>query len=143
MNASLDAKAGNDAPPYAKVRDMMEAVQSAIRFVAGDKLAAAAPAAEEAAAEAASPADAGEAAPAAGAAKKANGAYTRDQAFTDLARIAEFFRKTEPHSPISYTIDEVVRRGKLALPDLLAELISDVAQRKAFMVAAGIKPPEG
>ncbi len=143
MNASLDAKAGNDSPPYAKVRDMMEAVQSAIRFVAGDKLAAAAPAVEEAATEvAAAPGDAG-GATAAGPAKKANGGYTREQAFADLARIAEFFRKTEPHSPISYTIDDVVRRGKLPLPELLAELIQDVAQRKAFMVAAGIKPPEG
>jgi type VI secretion system protein ImpA len=146
MNATLKEKAGADAPPSSKIREMLEAVQSAIRFVAGDKLAAAAAEAAEAApaaaAEEGATVQATDAA-AGGAAKRANGAYTRDQAFADLSRIAEFFRKTEPHSPISYTIDEVVRRGKLPLPDLLAELIQDVNQRKAFMVAAGIKPPEG
>ncbi len=143
MNAALAAKAGADAPPSAKIRDMMEAVASALRFFAGDKLAAAqqAEAAPSPAAVEPGAAAAPGAAPTAPE-KKMNGAYTRDQAFTDLARIAEFFRKTEPHSPISYTIDDVVRRGKLSLPELLNELITDANQRKAFMVAAGIKPME-
>lgn len=141
MNGVLSTKAGNDSPPYAKIRDMMEAVLSAIRFVAGDKLASAAPVIE--AAEEAAPAGAGvPAAATGGPAKAGNGAYTRDQAFTDLKRIAEFFRKTEPHSPISYTIEDAIRRGNLPLPELLAELLEDVNQRKAFMVAAGIKPPQ-
>lgn len=142
MNAVLTAKAGAEAPPSSKIRDMMENVLSAIRFVAADKLAAAAPAAVAAdgkAEEAETMSAAETSAP--GPLKRANG-YSRDQAFADLVRIAEFFRKTEPHSPISYTIEDVVRRGKLPLPELLAELIQDASQRKAFMVAAGIKPPE-
>lgn len=142
MNAVLTAKAGAEAPPSSKICDMMENVLSAIRFVAADKLAAAAPAAVAAdgkAEEAETMSAAETSAP--GPLKRANG-YSRDQAFADLVRIAEFFRKTEPHSPISYTIEDVVRRGKLPLPELLAELIQDASQRKAFMVAAGIKPPE-
>ena len=42
---------------------------------------------------------------------------TREDAFRTLLKVAEFFRKTEPHSPISYTLEELVRRGRLPLAD--------------------------
>ncbi len=63
---------------------------------------------------------------------------------TELTRIADFFRRTEPHSPISYTLEEAVRRGRLSLPELLTELLQDNSEaRKMFLVASGIKPSEG
>jgi type VI secretion system protein ImpA len=66
---------------------------------------------------------------------------SREEAFRQLAEIAGFFRRTEPHSPISYTLDEVVRRGRLPLQELLSELITDETARRSFFVSAGIKPP--
>ena len=33
-------------------------------------------------------------------------------------------------------------RGRMPLPDLLAELIKDAAQRKTFFTVAGMKPPD-
>lgn len=67
---------------------------------------------------------------------------TREDAFRTLQKVAEFFRQTEPHSPISYTLEDVVRRGRMPLPALLAELMPDQEARRTFLVAAGIKPPE-
>ncbi|KAA5604537.1 type VI secretion system protein TssA [Roseospira marina] len=67
---------------------------------------------------------------------------TREQAFSQLLKIAEFFRKTEPHSVIPHTLDELVRRGRLPLSNLLAELIPDEDARQNFYIRAGIMPPE-
>lgn len=67
---------------------------------------------------------------------------TREEAFAELLRIASFFRRTEPHSPISYSIETMVRRGRMALPDLLAELVPDPDLRGRILTTAGIQNPE-
>ncbi|HRJ61982.1 MAG TPA: type VI secretion system protein TssA, partial [Azospirillaceae bacterium] len=67
---------------------------------------------------------------------------SREDAFRALLQIADFFRKTEPHSPISYTLEEAVRRGRMTLAELLEELITDESARKHFLVASGVRPPE-
>lgn len=69
------------------------------------------------------------------------GAITnREEAFKALGKLAEFFRRTEPHSPISYTLDELVRRGRLPLQRLLEELIPDEEARRGFLMRSGIEP---
>ncbi len=50
---------------------------------------------------------------------------SRDEALQHLLRVADFFRKTEPHSPVSYALEQAVRWGRLPLPDLLKDLVSD------------------
>jgi type VI secretion system protein ImpA len=42
---------------------------------------------------------------------------------------------------LSYTLTEAVRRGRMSLPDLLADIISDYSTRAAILTALGIKPP--
>ncbi|MDZ4850394.1 MAG: type VI secretion system ImpA family N-terminal domain-containing protein [Pirellulaceae bacterium] len=49
----------------------------------------------------------------------------REQALSGLLQVASFFRKTEPHSPISYALEQAVRWGKMPLPDLLRDLVAD------------------
>jgi type VI secretion system protein ImpA len=56
-----------------------------------------------------------------------------------LGEIAEYFRKTEPQSPLAYTIDDAIRRGRMSWPDLLAELVNDDTTRRAILVSLGIK----
>ena len=63
---------------------------------------------------------------------------TRQDAIIQLKTISDFFRKTEPHSPMSYAIDQVVRWSDLALPDLLAELIDDGSARQGYFRLVGI-----
>jgi type VI secretion system protein ImpA len=54
--------------------------------------------------------------------------------------VASFFRRAEPHSPISYTIDEIVRRGRMPLSDLLTEVLPDETARHDVLRRLGIEP---
>jgi len=64
---------------------------------------------------------------------------SRAEAFKKLTEISEFFRKTEPHSPISYIIERAVKWGDLPLEDLMRELIPDSSAREFYGSLTGIK----
>lgn len=66
------------------------------------------------------------------------GQMTRENAFAQLTQLAAFFRQTEPHSPISYAIEQTVRWGKMSLPELLTELVANEDTRKAMFERAGL-----
>lgn len=144
MAESFRKAAGNEAPSISALRDLLSQVAGTIRFVAADKLAAASAAGEAAEAVASEAAEAGvaDAPRAAGApapVRRTEGFASRDEALAELTKIAAYFRKTEPHSPLSYTIDEAVRRGRLSLPELLVELAQDPTHIKHILLAAGIR----
>lgn len=65
---------------------------------------------------------------------------TRSDAIKQLADIAAFFKLTEPHSPMAYGIEQVIRWSEMTLPDLLQELISDNEARAGYFRLTGIKP---
>jgi len=68
------------------------------------------------------------------------GAITsRAEAFRHLSTISEFFRKTEPHSPISYVLDKTVKWGDMTLSELMRELIPDSSSREYYASLTGIK----
>ena len=48
---------------------------------------------------------------------------SRDQAFGELRKLAAFFKKTEPHSPVSYLIEKSIRWGYTPLPELYKEIM--------------------
>lgn len=64
---------------------------------------------------------------------------TREDALATLTEIADYFRRTEPQSPLAYTIEEAIRRGRLTWPELLAELVGDDAVRTDILTRLGIK----
>ena len=66
---------------------------------------------------------------------------TREEALRVLDEAADFFRRTEPHSPLAYTLREAVRRGRLTWPELLEEIVPDVDSRAAILSSLGIRPP--
>lgn len=143
MSEALDVAAGPDSPSIGTIRDLLERIAGSIRHFGADKIAAVAAAAAAAAAEgiveeggaAGGP---GETAGGRGVVR-IDGFASREEALAALARIASFFRKTEPHSPISYTIDDAVRRARMSLPDLLMELTQEPAHAEYILLAAGIK----
>lgn len=49
----------------------------------------------------------------------------RADALKRLAQLAEFFRKTEPHSPISYLVTRAVKWGNMPLETWLQDVIKD------------------
>ena len=130
---ALDAKAGADAPPTSKVRDLLADIRAAVApFAPGD----------EAPAEGGAPAaDGAQAVPGSGPVA-AGRTVTREDMLRDLNRIAAWFRAAEPQSPMAYTLDEAVRRGRMSWPELLAEVVGDSSTRHAILSSLGIKPPE-
>jgi type VI secretion system protein ImpA len=47
---------------------------------------------------------------------------SRDQAFQQIREISEFFKQTEPHSPISFLLERAIRWGYMSLPELIEEM---------------------
>jgi len=64
---------------------------------------------------------------------------TRADAFKRLTEISAFFRKTEPHSPISYILERAVKWGDMPLDDLIKELIPDSSARDVYSSLTGVK----
>ena len=62
----------------------------------------------------------------------------REDAFRMLMKASEFFRKTEPHSPVSYMLQQAVEFGRMDLPTLLEKLIRDEDVLKNFSERVGI-----
>ncbi|MGI9034802.1 MAG: type VI secretion system protein TssA [Pyrinomonadaceae bacterium] len=52
---------------------------------------------------------------------------SRQDALKRLSDVAEFFRKTEPHSPVSYLVQRAVKWGNMPLDNWLQEVIKDEA----------------
>jgi type VI secretion system protein ImpA len=64
----------------------------------------------------------------------------REEALRTLAKVAAYFRVAEPHSPIAFALDDLIRRARMTLPELLAELLPDANARRTFLTSAGIRP---
>lgn len=61
----------------------------------------------------------------AGVATASGAIQSRQDALKRLGDIAEFFRKTEPHSPISYLVQRAVKWGNMPLENWLQDVIKD------------------
>lgn len=62
----------------------------------------------------------------------------RAQALEQLSAIADFFRSTEPHSPVAGAIERAVRWGKMPLEELILELLPDASARGTYAQLTGI-----
>lgn len=140
MGEVMDAKAGTDGPPTSQVRELVEALLELTQRYAPPDVEEDEAAAEDTAAEGEEAAAGG--VPGAGGMvmRPAAAVVTREDMLKELARISEFFRKTEPQSPIAYTLEEAIRRGRMSWPDLLAELVSDAKVRDSILIQLGIRP---
>jgi type VI secretion system protein ImpA len=133
MSEELDARAGADGPPTSRVRDLLQQILDLVNKYA--------PGVEGGTPEAVDrAAPAGSNTAISGADATPRGA-SREDMLRDLVRIAEYFRRTEPHSPLAYTLEETVRRARMSWPELLAELVPDNTTRFAILTSLGIKPP--
>src|SRR5579859_4432728 len=140
MANAMDERAGADGPSTTAVRDLLSSIiDAATRFAPAEAAAAAATGGD---AEPGGAAVAGGGGGFTGIAAGAAAGATREDALRALGEIANYFRRTEPHSPLSYTLDEAVRRGRMSWPDLLAEVVGDVDTRNNILTSLGIRPPQ-
>ncbi len=136
---ALEERCGAQAPPSSNIRAALTGCRDMVNHLARAKLPSAGgePSANGEADGAAAAGPGGDGAPA-----TATGAIrTRDDALTALLKVAEFFRRTEPHTPVSYALEQAVRWGRMSLPDLLTDLIQDESARYALFHRVGIRPP--
>ncbi|MFS4437484.1 type VI secretion system protein TssA [Paracoccaceae bacterium GXU_MW_L88] len=133
LDALLAEKLGGDAPPFAQIREILDDTERTIRRLAGlDDSAGVAEVAGT---------DVNAAAPQNPATKAPGGPITsREEAFSELLRISAYFRKAEPHSPIGYALETLVRRGRMDFLALIEELIPDDHTRESVMTMAGVRP---
>ena len=138
----LDARFGYDAPPTRRVAEVLERMAEVAVLLGGaadTPIGEMSPSGMEDGAAAA----AGQPAAAAGGGMAVPGSFSlanREQALRTLEQLAEFFQKTEPHSFLAYTLTDAARRGRMTLPDLLAEVLQDETARTSMLTALGIHP---
>lgn len=135
----LDEHCGDQAPPSSNTRNVLQEAAAAIRVLAGIEDPAAISEAEHGS-EPQQSAGADEAEAIRPRPISAETIRSRDEAFELLSAVARYFRRTEPHSPISMSIETLVRRGRMDFSELLAELLPEQHARNAVLTAAGIQP---
>jgi len=146
MSEVLDEKCGHDGPPVSNIRNTLKRIIEVIGFLTKDMaLGGEADEDESEEASADSPDSTGAVkVTKVGKTVSIDGATinNRDEAFRALLKVSEFFRKTEPHSPVSYNLEQAVKWGRMPLPELLGELIPDERAREEYFRLAGIPPAE-
>lgn len=133
LGAALDARCEGSPPPSSNIRSALESVRDDVRALARDVLP------PDTAADATPEADHGGSGTATGSRGDASALQTRDEALRTLSKVADYFRRTEPHSPVSYLLEQSVRWGRMPLHELLPELIADAGARDQFCKLTGIK----
>jgi type VI secretion system protein ImpA len=139
LDAALAVHCGNESPSFSRLRETLSDILDALRLHApastiGDPEVTAEPID-------ASSALAAENGQTHGSGQAAGRILDRQGAFRQLEELAAFFRRTEPHSPIAYAIENLVRRGRMSFPELIEELIVDDSARRTYFINAGIQPP--
>lgn len=130
----LDQKCGSAAPGFGYIRREIEICQDTLAEMAGDRLR------EEQPIENGGGGDDENGGGGGGGGGGGKGGPVRDResALKSLLEVADFFERTEPHSVIPFSLRQVVRWGRLSLPELLKELIPDRQSRQALYERVGI-----
>lgn len=143
LQASVDGHLGADGPSFVSAREALAGALHDLERLARET------GAVEGTAAATPTAAAGEGAPAATLASQAAPAAagvptTRDQALAQLRQVADFFRRTEPHSPVAYLADKAARWGELPLHEWLRQVVKDqtsLAQLEELLGMPGEQQP--
>ncbi len=125
----LDARAGDHSPSFRQAREALESVRTLVERFVGKPAAKVTNAAEAAPAQQASQAGQGANASVATAlAAVSHGPIrTRAQALSQLREVADFFRQTEPHSPVAYLAARAAKWGDMPLHAWLRTVVKDDA----------------
>ena len=67
----------------------------------------------------------------------------RQDALRRLADVAEYFRRTEPHSPVSYLVQRAIAWGQMPLDAWLGDVIKDGALLESLRETLGLKNSGG
>jgi len=68
---------------------------------------------------------------------------TRQEALKQLAEIADYFQRTEPHSPVSYLVQRAVKWGHMGLDTWLQDVIKDTSIIEQVRQTLGLNTNDG
>lgn len=144
MTAVVDEKAGlADAPPSSNVKNTLEQVLAGYKHLTRNKIIIIEDDDEAGdASEEGSDSGAGGGKASGGGNVVAEAIKSREQAFKQLVEIADFFIKTEPHSPVSYLLKKTVRWGRMPLNELMRELLPEESAQETYQSLTGVKLEE-
>lgn len=138
MGAALDERCeAQHAPPTRNIITALDDCQRAIKFITDGRFDPQEP--SEDAEVAAEDGAAGGGERAAPASTPGGPIRSREDAFKQLGQISEFFRKTEPHSPIPFMLERTVQWGRLPFAELIQKLIPDDSARGYFRDLTGVE----
>ena len=138
LGNALNDRAGRDAPSTRDIASVLTEIRDNVAAFSKELVDRVRAAAAQDSSGAAQTGDGNSTDPRAAAGGPVRG---RDDALRVLQQVAEYFRQNEPHSPISTSLDEIVRRAKMPFAELLAELLPDPTAWRSALTSAGIKPP--
>lgn len=138
MRAVVDAKFGRQAPSLAQIEEALKRIGQVLQQAAKAKglldPAVEAEADVDAVADAAAMQTAGM-----GAAGFAVGNLASKQAaLRALGEIADYFRRTEPHSPVASLLEQAVHWANMPLADFLSEVVRDESVLDAIRARVGL-----
>ena len=127
LNQTIEEKFDrNQAPAMPELRKILEDIQSPVKRLLQEKREQEPdPVEESEAGETGSEGGTGEGATGGSGGVAAGAVRSRQDALKRLADVAEFFRKTEPHSPVAYLVQRAVKWGNMPLDNWLQEVIKD------------------
>lgn len=133
----LDSYCEDQPQPTGRIKDTLDACLQALTYIAADRIAAnrsSPDTSDPEGTDSHEPSDTNVIEP-----DTAQLNLDRSRALAQLVEIADFFRRSEPHSPISYAIEKAVYWSRLSLPELLNELITDENARQTYQTLTGIR----
>lgn len=139
LEAQADARFGQEGPAFSGAHKALEAAVEGVQRLGRDSgLGAGAASRAVDAAEVA----VGSAAPTAPT-MQPGVLQTRAQALQQLRDVAEFFRRTEPHSPVAYLAEKAARWGDLPLHAWLRQVLKDEGAVARLDELLGVDAPNG
>ncbi len=140
LDAEMDAKFARETPGLGAFKKSLDEIRTTVDLLVKEKQKAE-PRADEMGGEAGGEeGEEGEGVGAAGGGFAVSGGAVRSRqdALKRLAAIAEFFRQTEPHSPVAYAVQRAVKWGNMSLEVWLADVVKDEATLGSLRETLGL-----
>jgi type VI secretion system protein ImpA len=134
LQTEADARLGDDGPAFVAAREAVADAVSALERLLRERGGAA-------------PAPGGTAAPAAPAVASGGAGFapglptSREQALAQLRLVADYFRRSEPHSPVAYLAERAAAWGEMPLHAWLRTVMKDGATLAQLEELLGVAPP--
>ena len=130
LDAEMDAKFARETPGLGEFKKSLDEIRTLVDLLVKEKQKAE-PRADEAGGDESGESGEGESLTTSkgnsggGFAVSQGAIRSRQEALNRLSEIANFFRQTEPHSPVSYAVEHAVKWGKMPLEAWLADVLKD------------------